>query len=185
MQDIKLLSFDKGTKETYRLKFDLGNYQEFAIDEFCNISSSGDYGTYSYMYWSPSSIGCKSFKEFLIGLDRYYVLCKMAKEDSFDSDNTIRNCKYEIIENRRFGSWSKEESRMVWTWLEELELQHYRESDLNNVQHMMYDNFPIEDYDNLESSFMPNASYSRETIAFYEIAFKAFQSILREEVSND
>lgn len=182
MNKQKLISVKKGQKETYLLYFELGNHQEFSIDEDCNLSSFGDYGTYSYGFWNPSSIGKPSFKHFLVGLNKYYVLTKLATEDSYNATEHIKACREEILRYRRDTSWTRKEARDAWNWVIDCGFEEYGATDLKIVQHEVYNTFPVSDYDVWDSYFMPEAVYSHQTNRFADIAFDAFQEVLREEL---
>lgn len=78
-----------------------------------------DYGSWTYCW---SHIGEKTLEEFLAQLDRDYMGHKMlgVHSEVIDEDATQEAIKQEIFKQRRVGSFSRDEARAEYSFLQEL-----------------------------------------------------------------
>ncbi|KVO11762.1 hypothetical protein [Burkholderia ubonensis] len=110
--------------ERYSLRGDHGVWATIALRGWEATSASGDvhhcgeilinsdYGNYAYAW---GSMGCP-LKQFLIEIDRGYLLNKLAGLSlyEFDFDASVERVKREILQQRRDGSLDRDEAREAW-----------------------------------------------------------------------
>lgn len=94
----------------------------FLLDSTGYFSTVSDYGNYAFKW---SSFGEQDFRQFLCGIDTYYLLSKISTQE-FDERATEKEVFRHIIEGRRSGTYTKEEAREHWDLAKE-----YRVGDGN------------------------------------------------------
>lgn len=111
---------EKSVSETWTIRLENSDYGIFRINE-----ALGDFSfTSSYMnggyIWR--SIGDKTLKEFVLGLDFSYFMGKIiGQRNYFDAKKTFDNLKRSVIESRKCLSLEKIPARVVWNVLKKWE----------------------------------------------------------------
>lgn len=149
------VSVTKTTVECYKIR-NKYTWADITIDANGNtgrIQIASDYGSWQN-YWGSCG---KSFKEFLLHLDKHYVAGKFGADRWFDSEKTIKAFKQCIIENRRNGYLDFETAREAYDEAESLndytqETEFYRELDDKSEIMRLYDHCPDLSY-GIESGF--------------------------------
>lgn len=109
---------------TYKLRnLPEGGWADITLREWPEGGSfqcQSDYGDYAHIW---TSIGDRTFKEFLCGLDKDYFLKKTRSQDYlvFDSERTCKQLREEIIRMRREGDITKEVARQCWEDVESVD----------------------------------------------------------------
>ena len=86
------------------------------LDSIGCFAAVSDFGSWGYRW---SSFGPKDFREFLIGCDAQYVRRKIAPEEEYDGEATLKAVKERICELRRTGSLDRIQARIEWNRLAE------------------------------------------------------------------
>jgi hypothetical protein len=94
---------------------------QIAIDERSGLfMAHGSFGTFAYRW---RSVGNRTLKEFLAGLDYYYFMGKAAdnRGEVFDFEKSVERIKEDIVRRRREGEIDSEEARRYFDRLDRLE----------------------------------------------------------------
>ena len=171
--------FTKSVCERYDVRFG-GEWATFTIDEkggLFNCQSS--YGNYSYAW--PRH-GRKTFKHFILELarDRYYFLNKVSNDNVFNFDASSRMWKKQIIKMRKNGDREKEDARVAWDYIDNLDPDMSYDRAVNEIcaskviRRMWRE--PWESMDFVKE-------YPREAVIFATEVMPMFAEILRQELS--
>lgn len=121
------------------------------------------YGNYAH-WWSNH--GRETFKHFILELERdpHYVMSKFGRRDSFELEPTIKEMKRQLLEYRRQGNWTKEDTRYAYDTIKnelseinsaDLFIQQVYKDDLLKEFYQDFDSLPIVyDYDIQLRGFM-------------------------------
>lgn len=177
---------EKGTATVYKLRqgnMGLG-WADITIREWPaggSIDIQSDYGNYSY-FWN--SIGKRTFKEFLLGLNPGYFFGKcMGKEyDVYDPEKTERWVKELVIERRKDGDLNKEEARDCWNEIQFIDFgsadaYYYSASDRTSLWEMCFG----EDYHSLPHATKPHP----QAEAFWEVIWPVACAEWRQELTQE
>jgi hypothetical protein len=85
----------------------------------CTLFISGDNGKYVARFYYE-----KDFREFLLGIDKDYLLDRIAKQDIYDGDDTKDKIKRYILDARYDGGLNREEARKEWDLIEDYDIDH-------------------------------------------------------------
>lgn len=177
----KNVTFNKSQCERYdvHVQKPFRTWGIFTLDErggLLNIVS--DFGNYGYVW--PYH-GRESFKHFLIELDMDYLFVKLLQcRESYieiNLEKTKKMWRDKVIYNRRHGELSRGGARDVWE-----EIEEFYSSEISDLI----------GYDCKISQVLYGGDYP-ETVSevradlknFYDILWKEFMSILKEEVNNN
>ncbi|OYU91942.1 MAG: hypothetical protein CFE29_03595 [Bradyrhizobiaceae bacterium PARB1] len=96
------------------------------VDEAHGVFTSyGSFGNYNYSW---GSIGDRTLKQFLAGLNFDYFMGKTRRDYlRFDAEASVKGIKEHILEARRVGDISKDEARQAWREADDLE--HHQSAD--------------------------------------------------------
>ncbi len=96
-----------------------GEWAYIYVDEANGVFTSySSFGNYAYQW---RSIGGRTLKAFLSGLDFDYFMGKTRRDyRRFDYDATVEGIKEYIVDGRRQGSLTKDEARAAWRDLEDI-----------------------------------------------------------------
>ncbi len=170
--------------ETYELKFNTGEIQEFTIDlNEWNFFSAGPFGDYVYRGWSPEKN--RSFKEFLSkGLAADYLLSKMSSEGFFDYGESLEKFKEGIKERLECEDITKDEHATLLEWFY---YDFQFESKIDSAQQRFIDCPHTNSVLNNDNwiYMIPEGVYYPADVSFFKTIFREFQKVLSEELSND
>lgn len=82
------------------------------------FSAVTDFGNFAYWFSLREN---ESMEEFLISRRPDQILCKIAREDKIDVEETIKYIKEELLRNRRAERFTEEAAREEWKLIEELQ----------------------------------------------------------------
>jgi len=94
------------------------------VDSKGFFATVSDYGDYAY-HWRDFG-AC--FKHFLIGVNKSYLLRKIADSDHYDGVATLERAKEVIIQLRKEDYVTRVEARRAWKNLEEFENLKFEDS---------------------------------------------------------
>jgi hypothetical protein len=176
-------NFKKSECEKYTISLNDGwNFAIISIDDTGFFSCYSSFGNYSYLWNHFGSC----FKKFLISTNSSYLFEKLCVKDYFDITKYITNCKKEIFSLRKQtesnNAKSKSVTRELYTFFEELD----SDNTFDTICEKVWNNKTISDlFDIYESEFMPEKTYSANSNNFIEKVFPIFQTILKEELSEE
>ena len=93
------------------------------LDSTGCFSALSDYGNYAYR-WPDHGWGDFDFRKFFIERGDDYLLGKIAPNDVYDEDETLRAIKKTILSERRHAialadaAWTRERARQEWDLLD-------------------------------------------------------------------
>ena len=93
-----------------------------SIGCFSVLSDYGDYGHRWPFAWGPGD-----FREGFLRFGDDYILRKIARQDHYDGELTLRSVKARICELRRHGSWNRAKARQEWDLLARCDHLYSRE----------------------------------------------------------
>ena len=145
-----------------------------------SIDIQSDYGDYSY-FWN--SIGKRSFKDFLLGLNPGYFFGKCMGNDYkvHDPEGTEKQLKKVIIELRREGELDKKSARECW---DEMALVDFYSSESyyhSIVESDLWETVCGEDHYSVPYATKP----APQAEAFWEIIWPVVCEIWRQEEMQD
>lgn len=172
----------KSTCEKYTFSFNKGwDWAIFTIDEHGLFQCHSSYGDYNH-YWGSHG---GNFKKFLCTINSGYLLDKVAKEDTFDFEDYIKDTKKEILEMRREESLTSEQARELWDYFNSDMDNFEYTSSLDLVAYEVVGNKTLNKiyrgsvYD---SRFMPRKTYSNQALLFAREVYPLFVEELRKEL---
>lgn len=140
----------------------------FLLDSKGFFAVCSDYGDYVY-HWG--SIGPTDFRVFLCGLDRSYLIGKIAPKKEYDAEATKDFVKETIISHRRDGTFTKEEAREEWDLMQECDFDDFndwlRQTQISDAWEMAI------------------YRHSRQALAFYDRVWPRFIALLKEDLASE
>jgi len=200
---------EKSVSETWTIRLANSDYGIFRINE-----TLGDFSfTSSYMnggyIWR--SIGDKTLKEFVSGLDFSYFMGKIVgQRNYFDANGTFDGLKKSVIEYRKCLSLEKIQARILWNVFEKWEKmditnseEYYSECSsrfeefvseegaivaeyYNIIKNGCYC-LPQYDFDRIYECFdcdmlYPKTDFSPSVYAFWDKLWPVFKDVLKKEI---
>ena len=96
------------------------------IDSIGVFTCVSDWGDYGYR-WHEAGWGPQEFRQFFIRCEDDYILRKIAPNDTYYGEQTLKNVKRHIVELRRGGTFDRDQAREEWDRLDECEQLRTRE----------------------------------------------------------
>ncbi len=139
----------------------------------CTLFASGDYGSYVARFYFG-----KDFREAFLNFDKEYLLRKIAKDDVYDGDTTLKEIKWRIIQYRQDGSWSREQARKEWDLLNDYDFdykeQFYEWAQETETYDCYFDAFEIACY-----------KFPAAAVAFVERALPRLKQLIQKELEEE
>lgn len=164
----------KNNIQSYFWRFDNNYWLRVFIDEEDKILSLyNDWGSYIYQW---TSIGEKSFKQFISTCDNQYLINKLVPKEErreFDVIATKEYLQKDILYARRTGDMSKEEARYIWSLLCNI----IYSMDIQDFITFVQDNDEL--YDFVQDSVCYKPTY------LYEVFDRLFIPAIKEQFSSE
>lgn len=127
----------KSQTETWTIKLKNSDWGIFRINEgMGDFSFQSSYIDGNYMW---TSIGTKTLKEFVIGLDFSYFMGKiLGSPSTFDEERTYKNLYDQIYDRRDSIDFDNVEARLLWSIVNLVEKEGF--SDPHEFSRELYDN---------------------------------------------
>lgn len=153
------------------------------------LNVQSDYGDYCY-HWT--SLGDMTFKQFLISIDKTYLISKIGRETpkEFDLESSVKNVKKDIIEKLKYEEISSKCARFFWDELIKLtSINEYEfQVDLDNI--MFYDELaPQSLFEKIYGGYIENIYFVKKTsfqlTTFVDEIWPVFVNEIKKEIEID
>lgn len=91
-------------------------WAEVMLREDGFFSAISDFGNFAY-YWPLKHTGHADIREFFLRIDWDYVANKLKPEKHVDSEKSFARTREHILQMRRGGTYSREEARAKWDYV--------------------------------------------------------------------
>ncbi len=149
-------------------------WSHITIDEESGtFMATGSFGSFGHIW---NSIGDRTLKEFLAGIDRQYFFEKTrgATAKTFDFDRSVKALKEQIIDMRRQGDLTKDEARRAWRevgWLDHTSSAHHFVDQVLSEEAL--GRYFRDDYWDI-----PQFSLSPDCVGFWEVIWTTFKAAI-------
>jgi hypothetical protein len=171
------MKVEKTTIELYRIRLDKGGWADITMDDNGNagrISIASDWGSWERFWGACGS----SFKQFISTLDIHYTASKFGEDRFTDVEKTLKLWKTEVLERRKEEDISRQDARVIYDQIKELEENCDSSSLVSACQHMD----ELLDFFDYCPDFTTCISPTFQ--AFWDKIFVPFKNHLKEEIES-